>query len=442
MTPTTAQPERALDPLPPDLLEEIREGRCVAFVGAGFSAPAGLPSWRDLLLRITGEVATPGVLTYALHRLGSGSSDGNEEVAQILERELGRERFERALRRELAVERYPDAMTKRLNLLYNIPFQAVLTTNFDTVLPGEIPGRDVYQKVLKHQRSVRSLFARAMNEGSTHWPTPVVKLHGDITRPGSTVLSRLDYRRRLYSDIAYLGFLRSVFLYNTVLYLGFSFTDAYINQLRSETLEMLGRRPEDRPRSYAVINDVPDVARKHLLEVEGIEVLSYDSRAGTDFSDFDRILEAIQDHTNPLAHFGRMLADKRILWVDQDRRNVEPITDVVLPAAAAAAKAPPCRVDFAPTVVDAVSRLRRDSGYDLVITHWGHYAPGCPTALQILSHIRASDVQVPLIVFASVDYADENKAELLRRGGIGYYHSWDGVLRGMEHVFSSARDEG
>ena len=33
----------------PRLLDEIRRGNCVAFVGAGFSAAAGLPSWPVLL---------------------------------------------------------------------------------------------------------------------------------------------------------------------------------------------------------------------------------------------------------------------------------------------------------------------------------------------------------------------------------------------------------
>jgi hypothetical protein len=33
----------------PRLLEDIRAGNCVAFVGAGFSAAAGLPPWPQLV---------------------------------------------------------------------------------------------------------------------------------------------------------------------------------------------------------------------------------------------------------------------------------------------------------------------------------------------------------------------------------------------------------
>jgi CheY-like chemotaxis protein len=271
--------------------------------------------------------------------------------------------------------------------------------------------------------------------------SPVVKLHGDLARHDTVVLSRLDYRRRLYSDLAYLGFLRSVFLFNTVLYMGFSFTDAYINQLRSETLEMLGRKPRDRPRSYAILNDVPDITKKHLNEIEGIEAISFDTNGGADFGAFDSILEAIHDETSPLAHFGRLLSGRRILWVDPNPHSVAPITRQVLPLAAETARCTPCSIEPVGDVKAATETLARND-YDLVVSHWGHDTPGGPAALQLLEEIRARRLHVPLIVFASASFADENKKSLLMHGGVGYYHSWDGLLRGFEHVFSSGASGG
>jgi hypothetical protein len=38
--------------IPEHLLNEIKSGRCIAFVGAGFSIPAGLPTWTQLLERV------------------------------------------------------------------------------------------------------------------------------------------------------------------------------------------------------------------------------------------------------------------------------------------------------------------------------------------------------------------------------------------------------
>ncbi len=34
------------------LISEVRRGHCVAFVGAGFSMPAGFPSWDGLLRKM------------------------------------------------------------------------------------------------------------------------------------------------------------------------------------------------------------------------------------------------------------------------------------------------------------------------------------------------------------------------------------------------------
>jgi hypothetical protein len=41
------------------------------------------------------------------------------------------------------------------------------------------------------------------------------------------------------------------------------------------------------------------------------------------------------------------------------------------------------------------------------------------------------------MVFATGDYAEENKKQLLRSGGLGYYFTWEGLLGGFEHVFSA-----
>ena len=41
-----------IDPIDDQLIEEILLGNCVAFVGAGFAAPA-VPNWDDLLRRIS-----------------------------------------------------------------------------------------------------------------------------------------------------------------------------------------------------------------------------------------------------------------------------------------------------------------------------------------------------------------------------------------------------
>ena len=47
----TSRFDSELSEIPNHLIQEIRQGNCVAFIGAGFSAPA-VPDWDTLLSRI------------------------------------------------------------------------------------------------------------------------------------------------------------------------------------------------------------------------------------------------------------------------------------------------------------------------------------------------------------------------------------------------------
>jgi hypothetical protein len=437
----SARDSRAGIELPADLLKSIREGNCIAFLGAGFTAPAGLPTWTELLGRLADRVNNASVRFHVQQKLNHGSSHALEEAAQVLESKMGKERLEDALRELLEGDANNEEMARRIRLLEGIPFRAVLTTNFDGILPGESPGPEAYKTLVTTPETTRSLFERAMKHGRTDWRPPVIALHGDLQRSDSIVFSRVGYRRLLYKDPAYLGFLRSTFLFHTVLFLGFSFTDAYLNLIRSEILEMLGREPKDRPRAYAVINDATEVSKEYFMDVEGIEVLSFDSNDPENFGGFTRLLQEIHDETNPLARFGRLLADRRILWVTTKESNEHPITAGVFRTAAEVANREPCSVEFVNTAQEAIARLA-NSKYDLVVTCWGHHEPEAPLAIRLLTHLRNHDIRIPLMVFATKEYADDNKRDTLAAGGIGYYHSWDGVLRGFEHVFGSGSEDG
>jgi hypothetical protein len=136
---------------------------------------------------------------------------------------------------------------------------------------------------------------------------PVIKIHGDVGSPETIVITRKDYRRHLYNNPGYQVFLRAMLANHPVLYLGFSFTDAYLNEIRSEILALLGYGG-DGPVAYAIINDIPQLTREHYLRHEGIDILTYDTRGGTDFSGFDLLLRELHDQTNPLFHFGSLLA--------------------------------------------------------------------------------------------------------------------------------------
>ena len=95
--------EAGVDAIPPHLVDQIAAGRCVAFVGAGFSAPA-VPAWKALLEGL-GEKATldDDTRTWLGELVAHGGARDLEAAAQVLQVAMG-PAFDPALA-EVLVER-------------------------------------------------------------------------------------------------------------------------------------------------------------------------------------------------------------------------------------------------------------------------------------------------------------------------------------------------
>lgn len=248
-----------------------------------------------------------------------GSSRDLGAAAQTLRDSLGEERFFAIVRERLADPPLDDTMRRRLAQLGGIPFRAILTTNFDGVLPGEPPDRQAYLDVLRPSghRWWDERFWDQNRAGAR-----VVKLHGSVSQPESVVFTHRDYRR-LYASPAYATFLRSVMASTTVLYMGFSFSDAYLNELRSEILALLDHQGGDVPVAYAIMNDPTEAEIEYSRRHEGIEILPVETKGGDDYSQFDRYLENLYEATNPKQRLARLVSRRKIVWVGPRHRALE-----------------------------------------------------------------------------------------------------------------------
>jgi hypothetical protein len=417
--------------VPGALADEILAGHCVAFVGAGFSAPAGYPAWSRLLEGIAAE-ASAEVREHVGRLLPVGSAHGYDQAAQALEDDLGRDGLLRRMGALIARSgALPAPMERRKRLLRGIPFRAVLTTNFDPILDGSPPGPGAYVDVLRAtpQRWWDDAFWGEDAPGPR-----VVKLHGDIHGDRDVVLTRRDYRRRLYESPGYMTFLRSVFASHTVLYLGFSFTDAYLNELRSEVLALLGGAARPSVVAYAVAADVPRPTRRHFEEHEGIRFLAYDASGG-DHSGFDRWLAALHEATNPVQRLGRLLARRRILWVDPHPDNNDAGFRFLRRVAHESGE-DACEIVEVPDAAQAIARLGSDAaaapGFDLVITHWGAVER---TAERLLGALRTHERRPPVVVFGAATDADVRKRAALSRGALAYCYRWETLFQTIERLF-------
>ncbi|GAA1137225.1 SIR2 family protein [Nocardioides aquiterrae] len=418
------------DVVPQHLVDQVVDGRCVAFVGAGFAAPA-VPAWK-MLLRGLAERArldddTSG---WVADLVENGGSRDLEAAAQVLQTAMG-DAFDPALADILATQGRPDAIAERRRLLAGIPFDAILTTNFDPFLVGRVPGPETYQQILRDPPH-RWWEPRYWTDDSPG--APVVKLHGEVGPLGdSVVFTQRGYRERLYSSPAYMTFLRSLFATSTVLFLGVSFTDAYLNELRSEVLAMIDQRDEDPPVAYAVLPDVAPHQARYLHSHEGLGTISYDTAGGTDWSGFDRVLRAIHDATNPRAQLGAALADRTVLWVDSSTDDIA-FGRRVLDDAARDAGGRTLMVQ-ARSVAEATVWLRDDRA-DLVIADLARDADGVPVAEALLTTMRREDLRAPVVVLSQHPVTPTERFEAISLGASEVAVGWQELFRELARIFA------
>ena len=189
--------------VPQGLIDAIDAGRCIAFVGSGFSGAAHFPTWSSLLEDLASRPGAKSIEPQILERMKDKTAHAFDEVAQALEDVLGREALVKYLQEKMCYVELQPEMEKRKELLKNIPFRAVLTTNYDRLLKGDIPGPAAFRSLLRTVRTpwIDTLFVTSRDRKAR----PLLKLHGDLDKPDSIVLTRRDYRKLLYENPHYLS---------------------------------------------------------------------------------------------------------------------------------------------------------------------------------------------------------------------------------------------
>lgn len=423
--------------IPHALVASIREGNCVAFVGAGFAQPA-VPKWDDLLLRLIGRLGDEGrgVASW-LERKGKTHRD-YETIAGLVadalklgDAELARE--VRAVFEESGSPEGRERVDRRVALLSEIPFHFVLTTNYDSSLSSSLtPSAQTFGQLLTlpARRWTQAPVWKQAAGATSLAQDRVFKLHGDLDHPEDNpiVLASRGYRIRTHALPGYRPFLRTLFATKTILYLGFSFTDAYVNELRSEVLSILGLDSARAGRDFAVLPDVAEEARGYFERHEGLSILSYDTSSDPEHRGFDALLEALRDETSPSRTLEKLVAGRRILWFDPKPENntygarkLSELNGVTRQVT---------------TLDDAFAALATNEPYDLVLTHFGYKGGERSNAQQLLEHIRGGGILVPVIVFASGAGRAENRPKVLRLGAFAYEDEWGALFERIEDLFS------
>jgi hypothetical protein len=251
-------------PQPPEfLVQRLRAGKCILFVGSGLSAAAGLPTWSGLLQDITkwAERERPGAVN--VQEIEDLLAKGKlTEVAEHLRDTIGLEGLQRAMAERLQVDNCPVPAVHQL--ITRLPFRAIITTNFDRLI----------ERAFEHKIPVATqLDAEALADyiGKRDCFF-LLKAHGDVERADTIVLTETDFGRMVYSNEAFkLSFL-TLLMTHAILFVGYSVADLDFRLLLGHHSELFGSQG---PPRYALIAGLGQVERSNLGR-KTIQVLPYD----------------------------------------------------------------------------------------------------------------------------------------------------------------------
>ncbi|TQF17492.1 hypothetical protein FJV41_02465 [Myxococcus llanfairpwllgwyngyllgogerychwyrndrobwllllantysiliogogogochensis] len=200
------------------------DGSAAVFVGAGLSVPGGFSSWKELLRDVASQL-----------RLDVDQEHDLLAVAQYCVNEnAGRGQINELLLREFTRRARP---TPNHDLLAKLPLQRIWTTNYDTLLEEALQRQKKrFEKKVTSEDLTSTLPGRA---------TTVFKMHGDISAPHRTILTRDDYENYERTHPLFIDLLRGDLASKTFLFLGFSFSDPNIDYVLGRLRVLLGQNRRD-----------------------------------------------------------------------------------------------------------------------------------------------------------------------------------------------------
>jgi hypothetical protein len=252
--------------IPNALIEQIKTSRCVLWCGAGLSVSFGLPTWKLLIFRMVQACAENGLSNTELEELNKLQDSGYlDDVADFCRGSLGEQEYRELLRRIFEPVNISSTLHQKL---LKIPFSAILTTNYDKLIEHAIATRDFKIPPVFTNHDAPTLWLRlARNEFF------ILKIHGDIERPETIVLSSKDYTAHIFGNRPFIQFLQLLLTAKSVLFIGTSFTEPYILRLLEETSFLTAGVGAQH---FALLPCVGPIRSRLLRDRYSVNVINYD----------------------------------------------------------------------------------------------------------------------------------------------------------------------
>lgn len=269
------------------LVNELSARRCVVFFGAGASAGCQSadggsppPNWTNLLL----ELMSKSNLS-AEDRLFVRDLIGKErflDAAEIIVQGMNKADYEATLRKIFEAPKFQPS--KIHEAIFRIEPKVVMTTNFDSVYDlycrqgRSAAGYNTYKHTDTHLASDLRSTTRC-----------IIKAHGCITDPKNVVLTRSQFFEAKRSAPRFFKLLDSLFLTQTLLFVGYSMNDPDI-QLTLENSNITA--PESHPHYILVEQGTHPVLKNAMEKAYNLKFIEFPK---DDYGYLDNSLAALAD---------------------------------------------------------------------------------------------------------------------------------------------------
>jgi nucleoside 2-deoxyribosyltransferase len=254
--------------IPYPLISDIAQGRCLPFIGAGFSKNAilprgySMPDWNELTSILAVDAGTP-------------PGTAPPAVAERYEHKFGRVQLIEAIRESLHPGKARPGSAHRA--FARLPFDTIYTTNFDLLL------EDAYTEEIRPFRSLVGELQLPFHAGQT--ASNIIKMHGDVRHEEHVIVTQRDYDQFMDRYPVIATHLSAMLITRTPLFIGYSLSDPDFENIRRVVKSRLG---EFERMAYVVQFDIPpDEVEDELAKK--IHIVSLDSKVA---SSYDEVLAA------------------------------------------------------------------------------------------------------------------------------------------------------
>ncbi|WP_437287797.1 SIR2 family protein [Sorangium sp. So ce406] len=251
-----------------EILEQLREryasGNLIVFAGAGVSAAAGMPTWKQLAEKLRDRArrrsADPAVLDEIQQYISSNQLINALSAAKLA---LGPQDFNWTVDKELDDTGRDVPEVAQAIAALKPKLKAVLTTNIDRFLERAFQGE---WRVVDRPTGDVAMDRRF-----------ILKLHGTLRAWDTWVFSRDQYDRAIFGSPLLQDAFGALYRTHSILFVGFGLADDNIDQTLARVRALSGGQP---PMHFALLpKGVPPFRRK-LLEESGIRLIVYENQSG------------------------------------------------------------------------------------------------------------------------------------------------------------------